>query len=924
MSINSKKIIVVSTIIALLNLAGCGEKSTEERIASAEKALKQNKANSAVIELKNLLRENGNNDEARFLLGKAYISLGDWISAEKELSKAYELGYELNLLIPLLSKAHYYLNNNKELALLESQSAELNEEVKITLKTLLAITYLRSGNFQEGKIYLYEVIDKGYDSEYTLLARAWRHGIEGNLQQAYEAVSAAIEKNPEFSEGLEYQGFLYFEAKDMKKAAISFEAFLRLHPQDVSINVLLAIAFANSNQYEKAEKIADSLLKINNKHPSLNQVKAQSRFAAKDYEQAKYFAEVAIRNDSNLLLAKVIAGVSAYNLKQNESAYTYLNSINNLLPLEHPVKKLVVALKFQLGYEQSLFDELSSTPLEQQSLEILSYSTQSFLNIGDLDKAGVIIAKAAKVAPENPQVLLQQGYIKQLNDDDSAEKLLLQALERDTSLDVAEILLVKKYLENKKFQKAIEIATSINESKPELSKILLAKIYQEKGELSAAQKLYESLLKTSQNKSGIYYQLGKIAEINDDTPLAINSFKKALTITPNQPIVVSSLIKYSHNEKYKKNIEQFLQKNNKKNNFDVTTTLALAAHFSLNKEFALAEQALDNGIKVADNLVKLLFMKGKVQIKQAKLDEALKTFEKIRQINPELIQVYIAKSNTYSLKKKLKLAIAELKKAIDLSIGNTALAFQLIELHLQNYDIQAAKKVLSNIPLTEQSQFGKDRFFGKIAFIEQDYHSAQIHLEKAYQQRMEENIFLELVQTLQHLNKHEQALALFSDLAQGEEAKKLPLKVLLKKAELLTKKNPEQAIEIYLYISKRTNGNVIVLNNLATLYLRTGENELAIETAKLALQKSPNMPEIQNTYGLVLLDTKQVEEALTYLEQSYLSDKNNLDYGVHYAQALYFNNQKEDSKNIVTGLKEELLSEETHSRLQALKQLLQL
>ena len=72
-----------------LLLSACGtELSDQEYVSRAKDALDKGELRSASIYLKNALAQNPNNAEARWLLGKAHLDIGDGGSAEKELLRA--------------------------------------------------------------------------------------------------------------------------------------------------------------------------------------------------------------------------------------------------------------------------------------------------------------------------------------------------------------------------------------------------------------------------------------------------------------------------------------------------------------------------------------------------------------------------------------------------------------------------------------------------------------------------------------------------------------------------------------------------------------------------------------------------------------------------------------------------------------------
>ena len=96
---------VILVLVALL-VSACGlGMDTQARLDRGQKALTDGEYRAAVIDAKNILLEEPNNTDARLLLGRASVEIGDGISAEKELRKAVELGTDFSVVIVDLGRA---------------------------------------------------------------------------------------------------------------------------------------------------------------------------------------------------------------------------------------------------------------------------------------------------------------------------------------------------------------------------------------------------------------------------------------------------------------------------------------------------------------------------------------------------------------------------------------------------------------------------------------------------------------------------------------------------------------------------------------------------------------------------------------------------------------------------------------------------
>ena len=101
--------ILITSLGAIL-MVGSHAMADDRFVRDARQYLEKGELNAAVIQLKNALQRDPNNAQARLLLGKSHLDMGDGASAEKELERARELGVEADVVLPLLGKAWLLMN----------------------------------------------------------------------------------------------------------------------------------------------------------------------------------------------------------------------------------------------------------------------------------------------------------------------------------------------------------------------------------------------------------------------------------------------------------------------------------------------------------------------------------------------------------------------------------------------------------------------------------------------------------------------------------------------------------------------------------------------------------------------------------------------------------------------------------------------
>ena len=300
----TKKLIVSLSVV--LALSGCGNNYTpEEYIAAARASLEAGKNNEAIISLKNVLKLDAKNSEARLLLGITYLNEGIWLIAEKELNKALELGIEKRVVVPLLAQMHYHLNDSDALSELINNNATLEADILIIPRTYLALSYVRDNEVNFARVVFEEIVSDNIESPYTQISESWLLGLNNDYDKALAIIDDIM--TPELDIAIISKAQFLFANNDMNEAAEAYGSFLAAHPKDLYSRLMFALSLTKAGNYQDAEKQVDVILKNLPSQPLGNEMKSQIRFADKDYQQAKHFAELALQRNDSLLISRVVA-----------------------------------------------------------------------------------------------------------------------------------------------------------------------------------------------------------------------------------------------------------------------------------------------------------------------------------------------------------------------------------------------------------------------------------------------------------------------------------------------------------------------------------------------------------------------------------------------------------------------------------------
>jgi putative PEP-CTERM system TPR-repeat lipoprotein len=913
MYINTKSKLAVQVLLLTTILLGCGDNTTSaEYIKEARTALNDGKNSEAIINLKNVLKSEKNNAEARFLLGSIYAQQGLWIEAEKELSRAKEYGYVQEELFLLLAKSHYNMSDSAAVKDLLVYSGEFSDKTTTAVKAFLAMAYLKENDLPRGKIALADLLATDFVSKYILLGQALQLGSEDKLEEALAAIDDLLVSNPGFTEALEYQGYLLYTAQRAEESAQSFSLYLNIHPQAEQIRLRYMMSLVSAAKFEEAEEQADILIAIYPKNPLVNQVKAQNRLIEGDFLGAKQFSELALRSKADLLGSIIIAGYSSYKLGQQEMAYSHLSKVRDRLSLQHPARRLLSAISLELGYIDESYEDIKNSPNDDLDIAFLSLSSSQLFKQGDLEKAGYLLDKAQEMEPFSGQLAYQKGVLKMAVNDPESISFFEQAIQSNPEFEQAISLLVMEHLKQKRFDDALKVARSAVDNNIVLSKTLEGVTYKMKGDLILAEQAFNEVLKHDQKNILALFNLGNIAESNDNITVAVTLYQQVLMIDNENTSAINAMYRIGENDKYNALVNERLTELVEIKEHSATETLILVGFYMRDNKVVPAKSVLTKSLeKNPDDFslrivqAKMLAFEGEGELALEKLDQILLSFPKALEARKLKVAIFNGKKQSFDTVKEQEIIVKQ-------GLGGENERLNLVFLYIQNNNLEKASQLFSTLPDLSNVSPKYNVVKGKLAFMEANFTQAIRYLKPAYERVPSAPILIDLVDAMQKSNQEKEALAL---IVAFEENHELTIELMLKKAELYTLKEPEKALAIYERIAQKTNNHFAMLNNIAYILLLQNDLPSAFDYAKKALSKAPNVPAVINTYGLIALAKSNVPEAVKYLSKAYKVDINNQNYLVHYIQALFVDKQYSLVDSLVLKVDKKMLSSDSLARL---------
>jgi putative PEP-CTERM system TPR-repeat lipoprotein len=880
-------------------------KESNELITDAKAFLAKGDNKSAVITLKNIIKNTPKNGEARFILGKIYVSQGDYLNADKELNKALELNYESFELFILL--AENYLASNKfdeTITLLENKEFP-DSKTKIRSFTLLGQAFLAKDNTEKAELNFNKANKIDPKAPNSMLGQALIESYYNNNAQALNILEKLIASNKDTQEAWLLKGSIESKENKFSLAADSFAEYVKLKPNSFNVKSLVAHNLIRAEKYALAQDIINDLLKLTTEHPTINLLAAQLALVDKDYKQAKLLANKVL-NATNNGLAQMISGLSDYYLGNNEQAYYSLNAIVDALPKNHKIHQVLAVLQLKLGYTDELqltLDNMNNDNIE--SAELFANIGTSLARQGNIEGANQLFDRAVNASPDDARLKTQQGILKIINTDSSGELDLKEAISIEPSLKEANIALAMTYLKQNKIINATKIADAWLEKAPNNVNALLLRgnIAIKNNANEAAKQYFTRAIAADSGSITPLYNLAVVYSNEKNDQASFETLEKLLIIdkeyAPAYRLLITNAIRLKQEELLIEKINNIARENPT----SIWPRLVLSRRFNNESKFTEANEVLES-LSDYSSLPNVYFSTlVNNYLSQKKFSKIDTLFAQWQKAQPENFRAFTMQIELFDKQKKYQQALEAVQSALSNNRHKNNFQIKAYESYflLLTGQLEQAKSTVSILAKSKPSNSFILRIQGQIALATSDFHKAKNYLAQSYQ--LNNNTFTGLYLANSHkaLGAPQAAIDFLE-----KELEKHPERIAYQKllAESYIALEPNLAVQHYVNLVEKNTNDVVSLNNLAWILYQDNKLDQAQQYALKALKVAPKNPKILDTLGVILLQKQDFDAALDTLNRAYELHNKDSEIIVHLAQAYKAKNNDIKVKELISRLTE--------------------
>lgn len=862
---------------------------------------------SAVIQLKNAVREDPENGEARWILGQTYTRIGDFQSAEKELRAAVRLGVDEALVVSDFALS--YLRQGKFAEILaEVRSGERDTLIEARVLAYRGFAYLGLNQADEAEVAFAKALKLAPNIAITHLGMAVLHRSRQDLAAAEDSIDKALANDPDFVEALNLKGRLRRNANDTDGALAAFDRAIELNAGNLT--ALLARATINiaGSNIEKARQDIDAVTGRVKNHPIAMYLNAL--LLAKDNKDRE---AVTLLLETGDFLKNYPPGLylMAYlNLKQNqlEQAEANLNALLNLVPGEATGTRLLAGLYLRKNRPQKAIDLLKDIAVDDgTNEELVSLLSSAHLRAGNTDEAARLFEIAAKERPDDPELKTRLALTRlQGGKPEAAVAELNEILKTNPDAARAHILLVLTQLRENNLDAALEAAQNLKKNLKDnpLPDNLLGGIWVRKGDLAAGRKAFTAALALNDKFIPAILNLAQLDLAEQNTEKAKANYLKIIEIDKTNSTAMMGLSRLAFAAEDRETGVSWLKKSMAAQPRSAQPRLRLVEYYLAVRDHSAALVVARDMLQAMPENALAVDAMGRTQMAAKQFASATSSYRRVIKLAPKAPVAHQRLARALIGVNNLAAASESLKTALKLAPSFLPAYLDLIALEVRKENIDAALLIAESLRERFPKRPVADLAVGDVSLRAGKYPEAVAAFERANKTSPNSRTTIRLFQARLANQKPGDAEDGMTDWLE-KNAKDNAVRFALA-SHYLNMGKMELALTEHEVLYEAEPENQIVLNNLAWLYDRK-DDKRAVTMAEKAHTKAVRSPTIKDTLGWILLRRGDAERGLDLITEAAKVLSSNVEVQYHYAYALNSIGQKEAAKAVL----EQFLTDET-------------
>ncbi len=894
-----------------LMLTACGlGLSTEDRLARGEEALAAGNLRAAIIDAKEVLRDEPTNARGRVLLGRASAASGDGASAEKELRRAIELGVPINSVVTALARG--LLQQRKFQVIVDElqPTDELNQEDRLQLKLIRGDAYMGLGQTAAARALFEEVLTADPKNFGAHLGAAASHRAEGNFAEAVRILNRLTREFPAEVRGWLAAGELAMQQRDHSAAIKNYEKAVVVAAAD---NILAAevqalsgmteALFASGRTDEARISIARMVELAPNSQPALYQ-SAQAAFLDEDWSAAQSNLQRILQQSPDDRPAQTLLGavyLKAGNLSQAEM---YLSAVVAATPENRQARQLLAEAQLRQKEARQAQETLAPlVALGNTDSVALTMAARASVGQGDSDAAIDFLRRGVENEPDNIDLKFRLAVaLMNAGRGDEFEAVLRSIDVGDSRTDEfrRDFLNALATSRTAGLQQGLAAASKLADDWPKNpnAHTLLGSVQFALEDLAAARSSFNAAVALQPGDLTAIRNLALLDEREGDVAAARKRFELILEAQPNATWAMFGVARLAAQGGDVAASRKWLQRIRSLDPMAIQPRKSLAVLLMADGDFVEAEKVIEEALNHANESADLHDLLGQARAAQGDHAGATIAYRRALDIEPDNDRLRLSLAQAQREVGNEALAQQTLSQSGNVSIDHIPSAVTAASLRVESGDLGGAMEIAkalqehhpaSPVPLaleaeihvrSDRLQHAVEAYDRAMAIDVMRSHALRAHRIKT---------------ELGHPDRSRPLQAWLAKRPDDSDAR------LILAGSLQADGRLDEAIGEYLLVLKSDPTNGAALNNLAWTYYLAGDGR-AVETARKAFALLPDSGSVADTLGWILVESGDIDEGVEVLRKAVDLSNNRAEVQYHYAASLARTGKLDDARRILQSI----------------------
>jgi putative PEP-CTERM system TPR-repeat lipoprotein len=879
-------------ITATPALANVQQSLDNPYVASARTHFEAGRTREASIELKNALRQDPTNADARFLLGRILFDQGDMAGAKKELGRAHDLAPTDDSAVWLAETLLQTGDAEAALALVKGDGATIDGTIRRITVEAAALSRLRRFDEAESAYRRSLEIDPRRVEGHFGLAQVFVG--RKDFRAAADKLDEIVIGKPDFSPGWMLRGEVALAKGDKQAAFVAFDKAVALSPETAPPLIARARANLASGDLDRAKADTQAVQKLAPNAPIAHYLNSAVAFAEGDIEAANRSFTQLQRNFDNFPPAVLLGALIKHQKDEHNQADSLLVRYIGMQPDNIAARRALASVRLANGQPRNAIEMLDSilkkAPNDTSSMRQMA---SAHLSLDQYDKAEAIFQRLVQSGGQN-EIREAEMALALLNPpadasdpvfaDVAVRRTLLKAVDRATNDDAKE---AKRLLDQ----------LNINNSATVLA--LRGSVESQLGNMDRARQYLDRALEMEPE---LVSAIATYEEVDQRTGKADQILPRLLRLQearPQSEMLTLGIAQRMGMEGKRAEATRFLSQRAQVVPNSIAVSRALVSAHMVQKEFDAAANEAERLSQVAGQNPGALMFAANALIDADAANRAVPIAKTLRTLVPNsprgatlLAEAQLQAGAVDSARQTLRSAQKTWPDEI-----SVVSALVKLEVAQRNPDaVKAATKALSRknpnaaarLTATALGEMGQPGL-------------AVTALESAFAKRPDGRLAVDLFSARRRAGRDDVA---FADLAKWIDANDGDRIALMSYATALLEVGrqgeAEKAYETYLALEPN---NPVALNNYAWLRHQSQRPD-ALDYAQRAYDAASGSPEIADTYGWMLVTYGKLKEGLALLQTAKNAAPNNPGIHYHFAYALSKAGRKAEAKSVLVNVLE--------------------